>query len=190
MSPQTIDAVRALEVDLLGREDVYLQILDSLADMVLVKGAHSRLLWANKAFREYYAMDLEQLRELVDAPFNAPDHTQQYVADDLRVFTTGETLDIPMEVVTRHDGVEGLFHTVKSAIRDEQGRVRLTVGVSRNIGETVHLREELLRNRDQLSATGSPSSRRSCRASCFSFARCHRRGASASSAPASTTTTA
>lgn len=146
----TTDDTRARELAMLQRDDVHRQILDAIADMVLVKGAHSRILWGNRAFREYYGMSNEELQQLVDAPFNAPDHTQQYVADDLHVFTTGAPLDIPMEPVTRHDGVVHTFHTVKSALRDVDGRVRMTVGVSRNIGETVALRDEVMRFRTQL----------------------------------------
>jgi PAS domain S-box-containing protein len=147
---ETIEEVRKAEFLMLGREEVYRQILDAIADMILVKGAHSRILWANKSFRDYYGMSNEELQELVDAPFNAPDNTQQYVADDLLVYTTGRTLEIPVEPVTRQDGVVNLFHTVKSAIVAGDGRVRMTVGVSRNIGETLELREQLLRYREQL----------------------------------------
>lgn len=150
MSSDSIETQRAIEQGLLKREEVFRQILDALADMVLVKGAHSRLVWGNRAFRDYYGMSNEQLQQLVDAPFNAPDHTLRYVADDLQVFTTGQTLEIPVEPVTRHDGVVNLFNTVKTAIRDESGRVRLTVGVSRNIAETVELRALLLTARQQL----------------------------------------
>ncbi|HET9934211.1 MAG TPA: HAMP domain-containing sensor histidine kinase, partial [Polyangiaceae bacterium] len=60
------------------------------------------------------------------------------------------TLEIPVEPVTRHDGAVNFFHTVKTAIRAEDGRVLMTVGVSRNIGETLELREQLLRSREQL----------------------------------------
>ena len=51
----------------LDHKEVYRQILDAIADMVLVKGAQSRILWANKAFRDYYGMTNEQLRDLIDA---------------------------------------------------------------------------------------------------------------------------
>jgi len=132
------------------QKEVYLQILDALADMVLVKGANSRIAWANKAFREYYGMSNEQLRDIIDAPFNEIDNTAQYVRDDVHVFTTGQVLNIPEEPVTRHDGLEQIFHTVKSPIRDAEGRVRMTVGVSRNITEQKRIKEDLARHREHL----------------------------------------
>lgn len=125
----------------------YQQILDGIVDMVLVKGPKSRIVWANKAFRDYYNMTNEQLQELIDAPFNEPDYTQQYISDDEHVFITGETLDIPQEPVTRFDGEVRMFHTVKSALRDAEGKIILTVGVSRDITsqkQTEAERERLL----------------------------------------------
>ena len=141
---------REIEQALLQRQEVHRQVLDAIADMVLVKGKDSRILWANKAFRDYYGMSNEQLRDIVDAPFNQPDYTQQYVVDDNQVFTSGETLEIAEEPVTRHDGLEQLFNTVKSAIRDEAGVVRMTVGVSRNITTTKRIQEDSQRYREQL----------------------------------------
>jgi len=139
MDEQSSDCERGY----LDHKEVYRQILDAIADMVLVKGAQSRILWANKAFRDYYGMTNEQLRDLIDAPFNEVDFTAQYVRDDLRVFTTGAVLNIPDEPVTRHDGLVQIFHTVKSPIRDQEGQIRMTVGVSRNITEQKRIKEDL-----------------------------------------------
>jgi len=114
---------------------MYLQALDAVSDMVLCKGPQAHIVYANKAFREFYGMTQEQIQGLIDAPFAEPDYTQQYVKDDMRVFTTGQTLTIPEEPVVRHDGEVHLFHTVKSACRDTSGTVVRTVGVSWDITE-------------------------------------------------------
>ncbi len=114
-------------------EQRYQQILDSITDMVLVKSAKSRIVWANKAFRDYYGMSNEQLKNIIDTEFNQPDYTLQYIKDDAYVFETGQTLEIPEELVTRYDGEVGLFNTVKSSIRNATGEVVMTVGVSRDI---------------------------------------------------------
>src|SRR5690242_6037541 len=104
------DSILERERRFLDDKEVYRQILDAIADMVLVKGAKSHILWANKAFRDYYGMTNEQLRDLIDASFNHVDYTEQYVRDDRHVYTTGEVLDIPEEPVTRHDGLVQIFH--------------------------------------------------------------------------------
>jgi PAS domain S-box-containing protein len=116
-------------------EKRYHQILDSIADMVLVKGPQSKILWANQAFRDYYGMSQEELQGIIDAPFNIPDNTLQYIKDDTFVFETGQTLEIPEEPVVRHDGEVRLFSTVKTPIRNEENLITMTVGVSRDMTE-------------------------------------------------------
>lgn len=132
---QDITERKAQEAALVENERRYRQILDGVTDMILVKGEKSRIVWANKAFREYYGMSNEDLQGMIDAPFQEPDHTQQYVLDDLRVWETGQPLSIPEEPVTRYDGETRLFETLKTPIFDEHGNVFLTVGVSRDITE-------------------------------------------------------
>jgi PAS domain S-box-containing protein len=133
-----------------GEGDLFREVLEAIADMVLVKGEGSRILWANRAFREYYGMSNEELSDIVDAPFSPRDSTAQYVRDDAYVFTTGHVLDIPEEPVTRHDGLIQIFHTIKSPVSDAQGHVRMTVGVSRNITERKRVKEDLARYREHL----------------------------------------
>jgi PAS domain S-box-containing protein len=116
-------------------EQKYHQILDSIADMVLVKGPESKIVWANQAFRDYYGMTEEELQGIVDAPFSNPDNTLQYIKDDAFVFETGQTLQIAEEPVTRHDSEVRLFSTVKAPIRNEDGQITMTVGVSRDMTE-------------------------------------------------------
>lgn len=111
------------------------QMIDAIQDMILCKGEHSQIVYANKAFRDFYGMSMEQLRGIIDAPFSPADYTEQYIQDDAYVFTSGKTLHISEEPVTRHDGQIFLFNTIKSPIFNVAGQVVQTVGVSRDITE-------------------------------------------------------
>lgn len=113
----------------------YRDVLDAIPYLILVKGARSKLLWANKAFRDHYGMTNEQLEDIVDAPHSDPDDTVQYVKDDHYVYTTGEILDIPAEPGTDSKGQVAYYHTIKAPIRDAAGRVVSTVGISRRIDD-------------------------------------------------------
>jgi PAS domain S-box-containing protein len=148
---QDITERKVAEQGLRESENRYRQILDAITQMVLVKGEKSRILWANKAFRNYYGMDNETLQGLIDAPFNEPDYTLQYIRDDAYVFDTGQVLEIPEEPVTRHDGYIGLFQTIKSPIFDENGQVIATVGVSDEITARKAAEAELRENQARLS---------------------------------------
>lgn len=139
---QDITKVKSFENALRENEKTYQQILDAITDMVLVKGAKSRIIWANKAFRDYYGMSESELQNMIDAPFSEADHTLQYIKDDTYVFESGQTLEIPQEPVTRYNGEVRLFHTIKSAIRNELGQVIMTVGVARDISEHKQAQKE------------------------------------------------
>ncbi|HYF64358.1 MAG TPA: PAS domain-containing protein [Herpetosiphonaceae bacterium] len=113
---------------------LFSSILDEIEDMVLYKGPGSHILYANRAFREYYGMSMDELQGLIDAPFNEPDNTLQYIRDDQHVFSTGQRLDIT-EPVTRFDGKVEMFNTFKVPIRDQAGMIVGTLGISRNVSE-------------------------------------------------------
>ncbi|UNU26751.1 PAS domain S-box protein [Microcoleus vaginatus] len=130
-----IAEIEVAQQKLRDSEQKYHQILDSIGDMVLVKGPKSKIVWANQAFRHYYGMTQEELQDIVDAPFADTDNTLQYIKDDAFVFETGQTLQISEEPVTRYDGEVRLFSTVKTPIRNQDGQVAMTVGVSRDMTE-------------------------------------------------------
>ncbi len=132
-----IDARKQAEEELMESERMHTQILDAVSDLILSKDPQSRIVYANKAFRAFYGMTMEELNGIIDAPFNEPGYTEQYLADDAYVFETGHTRNIPQEPVTRHDGKVVHFNTIKSPIFGADGTVVRSVGVSRDI--TGHL---------------------------------------------------
>jgi PAS domain S-box-containing protein len=134
--------------DVLHFNETYKQFLNAINDMVFVKGPGSKLIWANKKFSEFYGMSAEELRDIIDAPFNEPDYTLKYIRDDLKVFTTGQTLHIPEEPATRHDGKVFWFETVKSPIYDGAGEIVMIVAVSRDITEK-RIQDQLLIEQQQ-----------------------------------------
>ncbi|MFK7999616.1 MAG: PAS domain-containing protein [Polyangiales bacterium] len=128
---------------LVGTAEWFASVLNALDEFVLVKGDRSKLLWANRAFCEYYGMDNATLASLVDAEHSDPDDTLQYVRDDHEVWTTGKPVEVT-EPVTRHDGVVRYYETIKRAVRDE-GDTVLTVGISRPAGDADASESELSR---------------------------------------------
>src|SRR5262249_26976175 len=111
---------------------------------------HSRIVYGNKAFRDFYGMSMDELRGIIDAPFNEPGYTQKYLADDAYVFETGQTLNIPQEPVTRHDGKVVQFHTIKSPVFGADGKVVRSVGVSRDITGQLEAQERISKLNEDL----------------------------------------
>lgn len=108
----------------------YTDALDAMRDMVIIKGAGSRILWGNKRFRDAYGMSVDDMQDAIDAPHEDPDDSLQYVRDDRHVFETGATV-AAIEPVTEVDGTRTLVATIKTPVLDEDGATVRTVGVSR-----------------------------------------------------------
>ena len=134
--------LRAQTQSLQEKQCMYEQLLDSTRDMILVKDRRSSIVYANKAMCDLYGMTQEEIRGITDSTFNQPEFTAQYLKDDAYVIETGETLVIPEEPVTRHDGVIRLFETIKTPIREASGKVNTMVGVCRDITERAQAEQE------------------------------------------------
>ncbi|MEM7604670.1 MAG: PAS domain-containing protein [Myxococcota bacterium] len=102
--------------------------LDALEAFVLIKDERSRILWANRAFCDYYGVTRDELSERIDSDHSDPDDTLQYVRDDRQAFTSREALTI-VEPITRHDGVIAHYLTTKTPF-DHEDRPVGTVGLS------------------------------------------------------------
>jgi len=126
-------------------ERMYQQTLDAMVDMILVRGREGRVIWANKAFREYFRMNNNELRKNDVAGTNPLRREAEAF-----VFRTGETVDLPEDPLIRYDGEERSFHTVQSAIFDSDGRVIMTVAVSRDIEDRKRAQEELAQHVHEL----------------------------------------
>lgn len=144
-----IDLTSMFSIENMGKE-----ILNRIPDLILVKGPESHILWANQAFQDYYGMSNEELTGMVDSPISKPDYTLQYIKDDAYVFSTGKTLNIKEEPVTRHDGVIRYFDTIKSAVHDSSGKIIMTIGISRDVTEQKEI-SEILSIRDKALMTAS-----------------------------------
>jgi PAS domain S-box-containing protein len=132
---EDISERKLVQKELQDAQQMYQQILDAITDMILVKGPQSRMIWANKAFRDYYQMENSELIGIVDTEFQEADYTQQYILDDASVFNTGQVKQILEEPGKSGDGEVHYFDTIKSPIFDRECQVIMTVGVSRDTTE-------------------------------------------------------
>ena len=113
----------------------YRRVLDSMTDRVLVKDARSRLVWANQAFCDYYAMSVDELVSIIDADTSDPDDTAQYLSDDHKVISERKPLHIPHEPVTDGHGNVRYYATNKNPLIEEEEQLLGLVGVSRLLAD-------------------------------------------------------
>ena len=125
---------RKLSQDRLEESELrFAQILDSIQDMVFTKNDRLQVTWANAAACRYYGATVEELRGITGKPYNAIDFAHKYHADDREVFETGRTVERSEEQNLAPWGEVRTFHTVKTPIKNANGRVIELVGVSRDI---------------------------------------------------------
>jgi len=135
-------------------EDRQRQILDAMADMILVKDADSKIVWANRALREAWGANNEELLGQAYNPHSKSDERNRSLEQDALVLDTQDTVLLPDERLERKDGRILQVDTVKSPIFDSKGRVIMTVGVSRDVSDRKKL-EAQLRLTETMSTVGT-----------------------------------
>lgn len=109
------------------------RVLDSITDMIVLSDKKSKVLWVNKAFRDFARNDHPSMPpsgssdvEVLAFPFQHTDYDRQVVQ-------TGESCWIEAEALLRPDGSERWFNTAKFPIIDPDGSVHMIVSVCRDI---------------------------------------------------------
>ena len=135
-------------------EDRQRQILDAMADMILVKDADSKIVWANRALREAWGTENDDLVGQEYNPLSKLDERNRSLEQDALVLDTQDTILLPDERLERKDGRILQVDTVKSPIFDSNGQVIMTVGVSRDVSDRKKL-EAQLRLTETMSTVGT-----------------------------------
>jgi PAS domain S-box-containing protein len=135
-------------------EDRQRQILDAMADMILVKDSDSKIVWANRALREAWGTTNEDLLGQAYNPQSKSDERNRSLEQDALVLDTQDTVLLPDERLERKDGRILQVDTVKSPIFDGEGQVIMTVGVSRDVSDRKKL-EAQLRLTETMSTVGT-----------------------------------
>ena len=135
-------------------EDRQRQILDAMADMILVKDVDSKIVWANRALREAWGSENDDLVGEDYNPLSKLDERNRSLEQDALVLDTRDTVLLPDERLERKDGRILQVDTVKSPIFDRDGQVIMTVAVSRDVSDRKKL-EAQLRLTETMSTVGT-----------------------------------
>jgi PAS domain S-box-containing protein len=147
-----IERARA-EAQLARERDLFQTLLENIPDRIYFKDAQSRFIRVNRAFTKLYGLQrAEEAYGKTDADFYGIEHSREALQDELRVMRTGEPLLGKIEYENLADGRKSWSLTTKLALRDRQGRIIGTCGISREISEMKEMEEQLATERNLLRA--------------------------------------
>jgi len=129
----------------LARERFLLKtLMDNLPDHIYFKDRESRFIAVNRATAASFGLeDPEDLLGKTDADLFAAEHAQAALRDEQEILQTGQPLVNMEEKETWPDGRETWVSTTKLPLRDPNGLIIGTFGLSREITEKKRAEEKL-----------------------------------------------
>lgn len=120
-------------------------IMNSTADAIYVKDTESRFIRVNKGTLDKYSFsNQEQLLGKTDFDFFPADLAQQDFDDEHRIVQTGDPLQNLEGIEIWADRPPTWVSTTKVAIRDHEGKIIGTLGISRDITDRKQKEEEIV----------------------------------------------
>jgi PAS domain S-box-containing protein len=125
-------------------------LLDNVPDKIYFKDRHSRFLRVSKAVATQFGLEPEKVVGKSDFDFFSSDHARQAYEDERAMMRTGEPVLGRLELETWPDRPDTWALTSKLVLRDNDGQVIGTFGISRDVTALKHLEEESRRLAQQL----------------------------------------
>jgi PAS domain S-box-containing protein len=130
-------------------------LMDTIPDSIYFKDRESRFIRINKAVRlrkDIAMSDPAETLGKTDFDFFTEEHARQAYEDEQEIMRTGQPIVDTEEKETWPDGQVTWVSTTKMPLRDPQGHIIGTFGISRDITERKQVAEALARERDLLHA--------------------------------------
>lgn len=164
-----ITARKETELQIQEREALMRTIIDSTPDWIFVKDREHRYVLANKGYADSLHrqpaefigkndLDLGFPEEIVKG--NVEKGIRGFWADDIEIFTTGESKVIDSEPAVL-DGEPQYLNTIKAPLRNAQGEVVGVVGFVHNITERITAEKTLAKQATELQTVAEVSTRAS-----------------------------
>ncbi|WP_153557377.1 PAS domain-containing protein [Roseimaritima sediminicola] len=126
-------------------------LLKHVPDAIYFKDAHSRFIRLSDSLTTKLGIrDISEAIGKSDADFFARQHAQEALTDERQVMTTGEPILNKLERETYEGREDTWCSTTKLPLRDRNGTIIGTFGISRDVTEQKKAELELARERDLL----------------------------------------
>jgi PAS domain S-box-containing protein len=118
--------------------------LEHIPDCVYFKDGDSRFVRLSRSLASYFGLDdAAQALNRTDFDFFSSEHAEQAFADEQEIIRSGQSMIEKEEKETWPDGRETWALTTKVPLRDRQGQIIGTMGISHNITDRKRAEREL-----------------------------------------------
>ncbi|MBI3466933.1 MAG: PAS domain-containing protein, partial [Planctomycetes bacterium] len=150
---------RQTEEELIQERYLLHSLMDNVPDAIYFKDAASRFIRINKALADKNGLaDPRQAIDKTDFDFFTPEHAQPALEDEQEVMKAGRPIVGKEEKETWPDGGVTWVSTTKLPLRDQEGRICGTFGISRDITRRKLAEEELERAKEAAEAANRAKS--------------------------------
>ncbi len=139
------------EAELERERGLFHTLFDNIPDRIYFKDEKSRFLRVNKALTRLFGVErAEEIYGKSDADFFGSDQAQATLEDELQVMATGEPMFNKVELESAGPDRKSWVLTTKLPLRDRNGEIIGTCGISREISQLKEMEEQLASERNLL----------------------------------------
>lgn len=129
-----------VEVALREGHSVLRAVIEGTPDAIFVKDLEGRYVMVNSAFARFLGKSAKEIIGRNDTELYLPETAQQFIEDDRKVLSTGETQTF--EGVARGPEITQMYLVTKAVYHDAQGKVVGLIGISHDITERKRAEEQ------------------------------------------------
>ena len=137
--------LKKMQRELSQQKTLLTSLIKAFPDMVFLKDAQGVYQACNPVFERFMGLSERDILGRTDADLLSPEAAEHFARNDRHAMQAWQPLVFEETLTFAEDGYEGQFETIKTPIRDPQGRATGVLGVAREITDRKRAAQEIER---------------------------------------------